>query len=239
MRLFWSIVASAVFTAIIPSSSHADDVTLEAPFFPLPAASTGMPPSIQQKKRHTHYSHEQYARRLKDEKRLEDKGLSPDIARKAVWAIAHKPQSSCAVYAMHLAGYHDMKFVRPDLTGRSDQDTDTQLVSLITKQELCDKSHLDKRLPSAPPYVPSHPVSSLFQTQPQRAKSILIAAGISSQNADDAAWAVLHHPDSPCAWHVERILADERSGDRNSDDEKDAVMKIEHRNECSRVYYKK
>lgn len=244
MRRLRAMTAFTIF-AIMSSQAYAEsrDVTLETPFMPLPDMTSavndksGLSSPLQQKQ-NPNYTHERYARRLKDEQNLEKKGLSPVIARKAVWSIAHRPQSSCAIYAMHLAGYHEMKFVRPDMTSKSDKETDDKLVALMTEKKLCEKSRLNLRLPPAAPYVKANSVASLFRSQPRQARSILIAAGVSPGNADDAAWIVINHPESSCAWQVERILADERRGDRHSDDEKDAVLKIEHRNECSRAYYR-
>ncbi|QHI95561.1 hypothetical protein GT348_04120 [Aristophania vespae] len=223
------------------SQAQSKDVMLDTPFIPLPThiSKTSSSTLAKLETPHSKYITALHSRRAKDEQLLTKKGLSTHTARLAIWAIAHKPQSNCAIYAMHLAGYHEMKFVRPDLFKKfASNDVDNALVKEITDKHLCERKNLNIKLSSPPPYVHANSLASLFKKQDKKAVALLRHAGVTQKNAEEAAWVVSHHPNSSCAWQVERILADEKEGYHNSDDEKDAVFKIEHNNECAKIYYK-
>lgn len=69
-------------------------------------------------------------------------GLTPDTARKAVWALNHKPQSSCAVKAGDIVNLTQMARAAPDNPATAySPDMD---VILIERNHLCDRNRLDR-----------------------------------------------------------------------------------------------
>ena len=90
---------------------------------------------------------EQY-KNLKDEENSESlvilrhAGLTPDTAQKAVWALNHRPHSSCAVYASKIVVGIDMARSAPDNPATAySPDMD---VILIERNHLCDRNMLDR-----------------------------------------------------------------------------------------------
>lgn len=98
-----------------------------------------------------HYSEaitKEQAQMLQDEENdeslvtLRRAGLTPDTARKAVWALNHKPQSSCAIKAGDIVNRTQMAQAAPDNPATAySPDTD---VILIERNHLCDKNMLDR-----------------------------------------------------------------------------------------------
>ncbi|MCX8667434.1 hypothetical protein J3T99_07400 [Acetobacteraceae bacterium B3987] len=69
-------------------------------------------------------------------------GLTPDTAQKAVWALNHKPQSSCAIKAGDIVNLTQMARAAPDNPATAySPDTD---VILIERNHLCDRNMLDR-----------------------------------------------------------------------------------------------
>lgn len=90
---------------------------------------------------------EQY-KNLRDEENSESlvilrrAGLSPDTAQKAVWALNHRPQSSCAIKAGDIVNLTQMAQAAPDNPATFySPDTD---VILIERNHLCDRNMLDR-----------------------------------------------------------------------------------------------
>lgn len=74
--------------------------------------------------------------------RLRRAGLAPDVAERAVWALNHRPQSACAVYASKIVVGIDMARSAPDNPATaysSDMD-----VILIERNHLCARNMLDR-----------------------------------------------------------------------------------------------
>lgn len=70
-----------------------------------------------------------------DELHLRKMGMSPDIARKAIWAASHKPNSACAYWVRQLTADYDGGLDRPDY--------DENLVISIERSGTCEKNNLD------------------------------------------------------------------------------------------------
>ena len=69
-------------------------------------------------------------------------GLTPGTAQKAVWALNHKPQSSCADLASKIVVGIDMARSSPDNPATAySPDMD---VILIERNHLCDRNRLDR-----------------------------------------------------------------------------------------------
>lgn len=69
-------------------------------------------------------------------------GLTPDTAQKAVWALNHKPQSSCAIKAGDIVNLTQMARAAPDNPATAySPDTD---VILIERNHLCDRNRLGR-----------------------------------------------------------------------------------------------
>ncbi|MCX5614447.1 hypothetical protein [Bombella saccharophila] len=90
---------------------------------------------------------EQY-KTLRDEEnsenlvRLRRVGLTPDTAQKAVWALNHRPQSACAVYASKIIVGIDMARSAPDNPATA-YSPDTDII-IIERNHLCDRKMLDR-----------------------------------------------------------------------------------------------
>lgn len=90
---------------------------------------------------------EQY-KTLRDEEnsenlvRLRRVGLTPDTAQKAVWALNHRPQSACAVYASKIIVGIDMARSAPDNPATA-YSPDTDII-IIERNHLCDRKMLGR-----------------------------------------------------------------------------------------------
>lgn len=98
-----------------------------------------------------HYSEaitKEQAQMLQDEENNESlvtlrrAGLTPDTAQKAVWALNHKPQSSCADLASKIVVSTQMAKAAPDNPATAySPDMD---VIMIERNHLCDRNRLDR-----------------------------------------------------------------------------------------------
>ncbi|WP_272915972.1 hypothetical protein [Aristophania vespae] len=93
---------------------------------------------------HTGVSHEQLVQvqaqmSARYELWLRQAGLTPETARKAVWALNHKPHSSCAFKASTIVS--DFEAAR--FGNNLDDDLETPVIQ-IEVNHLCDKRNLDQ-----------------------------------------------------------------------------------------------
>ncbi|GBQ07264.1 hypothetical protein [Saccharibacter floricola] len=73
----------------------------------------------------------------RDELHLRQMGLTPETAHNATWAMVHKPQSQCAVFAMQLVGDYNIGRTAPDMADpRSDDDS----VIRLEESHICDRA---------------------------------------------------------------------------------------------------
>ena len=71
----------------------------------------------------------------KTEIQLRRMGMSPDVARKAVWASQNRPYSACAHYVAQLTADYENGLDRPDY--------DDKLVISIEHSGTCERKNLD------------------------------------------------------------------------------------------------
>ncbi len=67
-------------------------------------------------------------------------GMMPETARKAIWALVHKPQSACTMYVRQLTADYDMGSAR--FTRGDDGGYDADLIISIETSGVCEKKNL-------------------------------------------------------------------------------------------------
>lgn len=66
---------------------------------------------------------------------LRQMGMSPNTARKAVWATQHKPYSACSHYVAQLTADYENGLDRPDY--------DDKLIASVERSGTCERKNLD------------------------------------------------------------------------------------------------
>lgn len=66
---------------------------------------------------------------------LRQMGMSPNTARKAVWATQHKPYSACSHYVAQLTADYENGLDRPDY--------DEKLIASVERSGTCERKNLD------------------------------------------------------------------------------------------------